>query len=374
MMRNKLKEPLVIKIIRIITGFVFIFSSFVKGVDPLGTDYRVIDYLESYGWLSLVDYSFLISVFLISVEFLLGIAMIFKLKPKLASLGVLLIMIIFTIITYFDAMYELVPDCGCFGDAIKLTNWETFYKNIVLLIFAFIIYFNKKRIKNRLPQITQLIVLVVFVGLFDWFIYYNYSHLPVVDFRAWKVGNDMKSAGKETVKNYLIYQNKETGEIKEYLSPNYPWNDSVWMSQWEFVNQRIDDSQLVLKHGLVIEDEFGNNYTEEIVENQGYQLLMALYDITTADEDGMKKVASLSQEIAVTDISFAVVTSSTPEDIEPYRDNYNMEYDIYFGDDVELKAMIRSNPGIVLLKNGVVLKKWHHNDFPDKSEVIKLTN
>jgi len=272
MLRRKVTEPVYVKIIRLITGLVFIFSSVVKGIDPLGTDYRIVDYLEAYGWYFLVDSSFILSIVLISAEFLIGIALLLKLKGRLAALGVLIMMAIFTPVTYFDAMYNMVPDCGCFGDAVKLTNWETFYKNIVLMIFALIIFFNRKKTDIRIPGGVQVIMLALILAAFDWFICYNYAHLPVVDFRDWKVGNDMKSTGKETVVNYLVYKNKSSGEVKEYVSPDYPWNDSVWMSEWEFVNQHIDDSQLILKHGLLIEDEAGNNVTEDLIENPGYQL------------------------------------------------------------------------------------------------------
>lgn len=371
MFRKNIIEPIAVKIIRVFTGLIFIFSSFVKGVDPMGTDYRVIDYLEAYGWYFLMDYTLALSVLLISVEFLLGIALIFKLRIRLASLGVLLIMLFFTFVTYFDAMYELVPDCGCFGDAVKLTNWETFYKNIVLLVFAFFIFLYRSKITIRMNTWMQTIVLIAILGLFDLFISHNYNHLPVIDFREWKVGNDMKSTGKETVVNYLAYKNKNTGEIKEYISPNYPWNDSVWMSEWEFVNQRIDNSQLQLKHGLLIEDENGNDFTDEIIENQGYQFILTSYDLDDAAGQGIIEAGILFNKLMDSDISFVLLTPSL-DVIDKYRDEYNINYDVYPADDIELKAMIRSNPGLVLLKNGIVVEKWHHNDFPTIDKVNEL--
>ncbi|PLX13711.1 MAG: DoxX family protein, partial [Marinilabiliales bacterium] len=229
-------------LLRIVVGLVFVFSSFVKGVDPLGTAYRVEDYLEAYGWYSLVNYSLSIGIFLIITEFLLGISMLFRLKFKLGSLGVFLIMIIFTFVTYFDAKLELVPDCGCFGDAIKLTNWETFYKNIVLIVLAFFLFIFRKHAKQLTPEWFQWIVLLAFTFGFSYFIYYNLNHLPVIDFRNWKEGKNMKTIGEDEAKVYVSYKNKESGEIKEYLSPNYPWNDSVWKQNWEFIGQRFDNS------------------------------------------------------------------------------------------------------------------------------------
>ncbi len=371
MLRKKIVEPIFVKVIRIITGLVFIFSSVVKGIDPLGTDYRVIDYLEAYGWYFLMDYTMALSILLISAEFLLGVALLLKLKSRLAALGVLLIMIFFTVVTYFDAMYELVPDCGCFGDAVKLTNWETFYKNILLLIFAIIIFLYRNKISVRIQPWLQFTVLLIVLAGFGWFMAYNINHLPVVDFRDWKVGNDMKSSGKETVVNYLAYKNKNTGEIVEYISPNYPWNDSVWMSEWEFLNQRIDDSQLRLKHGLIIEDNQGNNLTEEIIENPGYQIILTSYDIDNAPASAMMHAGELYVQLQNTDASFTMLTR---DDVDAYRDDYGIEYDVYSADDIELKAMIRSNPGLIILKDGVVLDKWHYNDFPDFDEVNELVS
>lgn len=354
-----------IMIIRIALGLVFIFSASVKGVDPIGTAYRVEDYLDAYGWYWLHDYSLALSVFLITCEFLIGFALLFRLQVRLAALGVLLVMIIFTIVTYFDARDNMVPDCGCFGDAIKMTNWETFYKNIVLIVMAIIVFSFRKRIVSKKPYWFQNIALVLFGGLFVWFIFYNYNHLPVLDFREWKVGNDMKSENLDKVKTYVIYKNKETGEVKEFESPNYPWNDSVWMSQWEFVDQRVDESAVIRKHHLLIQDSLGNDFTKELVENPGNQLLLISPSIRDANSEGMIKAGNLYEETLDTNIDFALVCATDPVAVRKYVTVYNMYYPVYFADDIELKALIRSNPGLVYLRNGVVMGKWHYNDFPD---------
>ena len=372
MSKRVVAEPLLVKIVRIITGLVFIFSSVVKGIDPIGTDYRIIDYLEVYGWYWLVDFSLVLSFVLISVEFLLGVALVFKLRIRLAALGVLLLMAFFTVVTYFDARYNLVPDCGCFGDAIKLTNWETFNKNIVLMIFALVIFVKRNHIARHMRKWIQVIILLIFLAAFDWFILYNYNNLPVVDFRDWEIGNNMKSTGRETVKTYLVYKNKNTEELIEYISPDYPWNDSVWMSEWEFVSQRIDDSQLVLKHGLIIEDENGNNFTEDIIENPGYQIILVADDLDEAVGQGMINAAELFEELHENDVNITLLTSSTEDVINKYKELYTIDYDVYFADDIELKAMIRSNPGMIILKNGMVVSKWHYNNFPNVADILEI--
>ena len=367
------KEPVFLKIIRIILGLVFIFSSFVKGVDPLGTAYRVEDYLIAYGIDWLFPMAFSIAVLLITIEFVIGISLLLKLYPRLAAWGVLLIMLIFTVVTYFDARYNLVPDCGCFGDAIKLSNRMTFYKNIVLIILAIIVFITRKRIETQKPAWFQSVLLFVIAGGFVWFIFYNYDHLPLVDFRDWKVGNDMKNSGEENAKTYVMYRNKETGEVKEFLSPDYPWNDTVWMKQWEFVKQRVDDSKVIRKHGLFIEDEEGNDVTMSIIENPGLQLILTTYDLEEANGGGMIKASELAHSLTDDDnISFVLLSSSDADVVEKYKEVYGIDYEVYYADDIELKAMIRSNPGMMLMHDGVVLKKWHYNDFPDRKELKKV--
>ena len=143
------------------------------------------------------------------------------------------------------------------------------------------------------------------------------------------------------------------------------------MSEWEFVDQRIDNSQLDLKHGLIIEDENGNDFTDEIIENQGYQFILTSYDLDDAAGQGMIEAGILFNKLMDSDISFVLLTPSL-DVIDKYRDEYNINYDVYPADDIELKAMIRSNPGLVLLKNGIVIEKWHHNDFPTIDKVNEL--
>jgi len=370
MYRKKLlPEPIWIKIIRLFTGLVFIFSSVVKGIDPMGTAYRFEDYLLVYGWTFMMEYVLALSIFLIIVEFLIGVALVFRLKSKLATLGLLLIMVIFTVVTYLDARYNMVPDCGCFGDAVKLTNWQTFYKNIFLIVLAIIIFTNRKRMKIKMPSRIQWLLLVLFIGLYSWFVVYSLRHLPMIDFRNWKVGNDMKSEGLDSVKTYVKYKNKQTGEEQEFLSPDYPWSDSLWMTQWTFVDQRIDDSQRVLKHNVILEDSEGHDWTADVFENPEFQLVLISYDLDAASPKGLTEASAMSIKAEQLGIPIVLITSSPRTKIEEMEQTYYLNMDALFADDTELKAMIRSNPGLMLLHDGVVIKKWHYRDFPDKSEL-----
>ena len=217
---------------RLLVGALFIFSSFTKGVDPLGTKYKMLDYLSVYGMTWLNDFALVLAMGMILAEFLVGICLITKVLPRLAVLGATLLMLFFTITTLFDALYDLVPDCGCFGTAIKMSNWQTFYKNLVIDAILVPLIINNRQLKNRLGLPVQFLVGCFFAAAFLGFEIYNYRHLPVVDFMNWKVGKQLNAELAEETCTYLVYRNKATGETQEFISPNYPWNDSVWMSQW----------------------------------------------------------------------------------------------------------------------------------------------
>ncbi len=366
------KEPLFFKIIRIFLGLVFIFSSFVKGIDPLGTAYRVEDYLLVYHLDWLVSLKFVLAVLLITFEFLVGFALLFKILYRKTVWITLGLMVFFTLVTWFDAKDNLVPDCGCFGDAVKLTNWQTFYKNIVLLVLVLILLVQKKPKKQKLPNALQLIILALAGIGFYSFQMYNYHHLPMIDFRDWKTGKDMKYKNQDSEKIYLTYKNKNTGELKEYVSPDYPWKDSVWRANWEFVGKRIDDSQVIKPHHVIIEDENGNNVTQAIIENPGYTLLIVSYNLQEANGEGMIKASELAKAAMKKNMEVHLITGSDDESIQTLKKLYAIDYPVDFADETDLKAMIRSNPGVILLHNGIILAKWHYNDIPSGEEFDQI--
>jgi len=367
------KEPVFFTILRSLLGLVFIFSSIVKGIDPLGTAYRVEDYLLAYHLEGLVSLSLPLAFTLIMTEFVLGFALIFKLRYKTIVKVTFFLMIFFTVVTWFDVQDNYVPDCGCFGDAIHLTNLQTFYKNLVLLTMAFILLFQNKTETKRFPKLIQyVLILIAGVGAIS-FQFYNYRHLPVIDFREWKKGKDMRFKNLDQEKIYVTYKNKNTGEIKEYLSPHFPWNDSVWRSQWVFVGKRIDDSQVIKPHHLIVEDENGQDITNELIGQNGYLLLIISYDLTKANGDAMIKISSLAQKLNA-DVNTALITASESDQINTLIKLLNINYPVYYSDETELKAMIRSNPGILLLHNGTIIQKWHYNDLPDPNALKKIIN
>jgi uncharacterized membrane protein YphA (DoxX/SURF4 family) len=350
---------------RYIAAIVFIFSGFVKGVDPLGTAYRLDDYFAAYGTEWAGALSLFLSVILCTVEFLIGIALLFNLRMRTTSWALLLIMIFFTILTLFDAVYEPVSDCGCFGDAIKLTNWETFYKNIVLMVFTLIVFMQRNKFRSAFSPKMQDSLALLFVIGFVWFSIYNYRHLPMIDFRPWKIGNQMGAEADLEMEVYLQYRNKETGEIQEYLSPNYPWNDTAWMAKWEFVNQRIVTYTDVIDHNFFAEDEYGFDHTEYILGHPDYIFAAVIYDFSKAGNHGLERIQSLEIDLSESNIPMVIITSSLPEEVMVYQEKYKLISDVFYADAITLKTMIRANPGLMLFKGGKVMGKWHHRDIPE---------
>lgn len=356
---------------RLIVGLVFIFSGTVKGIDPLGTAYRIDDYFIAYGVEWAIPLSLLLSIFLCTLEFILGISLLLNAGIKKTSWILFPMMIFFTILTFVDALWEPVPDCGCFGDAIKLTNWETFYKNIVLIVLTAIIFFKRKKFRPPHIRAYAFIVLLSFSAGFLWLSVYNLNHLPMIDFREWKIGNDMDPDDVGEAKIYLTFRNKDSGEQKEYLSPDYPWQDSVWISKWEFVSQRVDDSEVLRSHNLVIEDADGNVYTESFIGNTDYQFYIIAYDLSTTHMASFDKINELYARADMEGYSMIVLTSSLPDEVNSFKAQINADphFDFYYADDIVLKTMIRANPGLMLMKDGVVIAKWHYNDIPAYKDI-----
>ncbi len=297
--------------------------------------------------------------------------LVFNLRMKFTSWLLLGMMAFFTVLTLNDAVNNPVPDCGCFGDAIKLTNWQTFYKNLVLLPLAIVIFVYRKKFKSFTSSGRQWFIASFIVVLFSGFSYFCYSHLPVVDFTEWKVGHKLYLENPKPIEYYVTYKDKTSGETKEYLSPNFPYNDSVWVANWEFVSQRIVDPNKIVGNSLVIIDSAGDNVTESIIQNPGYQFVINSYDLTKANREAFVKLNALAADAYKDGISTVVLVSAEDNDIEKFKGANNLQLDFYNADDIILKTIVRSNPGLLLIKDGVILKKWHYNDIPDYEDFKK---
>lgn len=356
---------------RLLVGLVFVFSAFVKGVDPLGTAYKIEDYFVAFGtdWANGMALS--LAMFLCAFEFTIGISMLFKIRMRITSGLLLATMIFFTLLTFNDALFEPVPDCGCFGDALKLTNWQTFYKNIVLMVFVGYIFIRRKEYDNRNAVGWQSVFFVFAFTIFSLFSMYNLRHLPMIDFTKWKEGTQVLSDKAIESQTFVSYQNVKTKEVKEFLSPNYPWSDSIWMSEWQFVGQRVvtDEEQVGLD--LFIEDESGNDFTKDVLLTEK-MMVITIPDISEVKHEKLLKILRLEKDLQQVDIRLTILSGSIPDDLDALRNISDNDSEIYFSDATVLKTMVRSNPGIILFASGRLIKKWHYRDIPEKEEVVNV--
>lgn len=364
---SKRYSPGALTICRLLVGALFIFSSFTKGVDPLGTKYKMLDYLSAYHMTWLNNLAMVLAVLMILAEFIVGFCLITKMLPRLAVLGATLLMLFFTFTTLFDALYNMVPDCGCFGTAIKMSNWQTFYKNLVIDTLLIPLIMNNKLLENKLGKGVQWLIAILFALAFLGFELYNYRHLPVVDFMDWKVGKQMSASSNEETKIYLTYKNKATGEKQEFLSPNYPWNDSVWMSEWEFVQQRMEGGTKFLGFSALDEDD--NDVTDLILDTENL-LMFTSHDLAKVTEKEWAKVKEITEEAGSRGYYVVWVVANEPEYVEQLREKYDFLYEVYYADALEIKPIVRSNPGLIWLDNGLVKDKWSSTDFKKVLKVL----
>jgi len=356
---------------RIIVGMVFIFSGFVKGVDPTGFVYRMEDYFYAFGITWAVPFCLYLTIFLLTLEFVIGVSLLFNLWIRVTVWILLPMLTFFTFLTFFDAVYNLVPDCGCFGDAIKITNLQTFLKNLVLMALIMPVIGSQKQFKGLLSRTQEILALIIVILGFTGMQIYSYRHLPLIDFMGWKVGNQVNKNDLKPVKFYVIYKNKKTGEEKEFIPPNYPWNDSTWMKQWVYLGQRVEDPNKDKAMILRVENDKGNDITSSIVDNPDFQFILVAYELYITNKEAFHKILPFYKKAIADGYSFICLSNSLNDESRKFKLDNGIAFDFYNADDVVLKTMVRSNPGLILIRNGIVLAKWHYHDFPSYQDVMK---
>lgn len=361
---------------RLLIGIIFIYSGLVKGIDPLGTTYKLIDYFNAFSINGLNSISLLLSILLSALEFLIGLTLVLNVKIKWSSIGALVFMSTFTPLTLFIALSNPVSDCGCFGDAFVITNWETFFKNIILLAAAIITFKERNRYKSDSSKIEEYFWIVAASIFILGISIYSYRHLPLLDFRPYKTGVNITEAmnipeGEATdeYRSVFKYKNLKTNDIKEFDESNYPWQDTL---TWEYVDIR----QEIIKEGyhpsindFTLIHPYSGDISEEILNNQGYSFLLISYNINNYDNSNQENINKLAAFCQENGHDFYCVSSSLEEDLQKFTKENNIDYEFCNMDETQLKTIVRSNPGLLLLKNGTIMKKWHNNDIPNVSEL-----
>lgn len=356
---------------RFLLAGMFIFSGFVKAVDPLGFFYKIQDYLAAFGMSSWFPsyLPLLFAVILSAVEFSVGVFLFFGIRRKLSATLVLLLMGFMTPLTLYLALANPVSDCGCFGDAWVLTNWQTFGKNVVLLAAAIAVARNRKLLVRFITRkmewmISMYTILFVFALSF-----YCLQYLPVLDFRPYKIGVNIKSGmeipdgSRPSVFESRFILEKD-GKRQEFTLDNYP--DSTWT----FVETRT----LLKEKGYeppihdfsMMSVETGEDLTDSVLSDKGYTFLLVAHRIENADDSNIDLINEIYDYSVEHGYGFYALTSSPEEEISSWREKTGAEYPFCQMDDITLKTIIRSNPGLLLLKDGTILNKWSANNLPDE--------
>lgn len=356
---------------RILFGLVFIFSGFVKGIDPLGSTYKFTDYFHALGLDGLVWAAFPLGILLAFAEFAIGVAFLFNWRMKWFSWLGLLFMAFFTPLTLWIAVKNPVTDCGCFGDALVISNWETFYKNLLFSALAIIAVFNRQwyseQVKTKMPLVLSSLTFVVYFGI----VYYSYNHLPLIDFRPYKVGTHIpeamsvpEGAPQDEYENIFYYKNKNTGEVKEFTEENYPWQDTANWEYDDMVSNLVQKGYEAPIHNFMIESPEGEDITDFFIYDENYVFMLVAYDLSKANTRSQDRINTLADWALAQGYSFVCLTSSLPDEAMDFADQHGTPYEYFNVDEVTLKTIIRSNPGLVVLKNGTVIAKYHANDIP----------
>lgn len=354
------------QIIRLLTGLLFIFSGFVKGIDPMGTAFKFGDYFTSVHLTLPEGITVVMAVILCLTEFMTGIMLLTGAMVRTASWMAALFMAIFTPLTLLLALFNPVSDCGCFGDAIHLTNWQTFYKNIFITALVIFVFIRRNDTTGTLAARHALNTVVGVTFIFLLFLRYNLAYLPMIDFRPYKTGVNIPEgmsvpadAPADIYDVKFIYE--KDGISREFTLNDYPANDS----SWKFVDQK---SVLVSKgytppiHDFRLVDQYGDDLTGAVTEAPGYTVLMVTRKIEKAEAEGLSQGYSLGMSLRGSGTGFYIVTSTPFEEAGERITGFNT----LFADETTLKTVIRSNPGFLLIHDGTIIGKWSSRKLPPK--------
>jgi uncharacterized membrane protein YphA (DoxX/SURF4 family) len=368
---------------RILVGVLFIFSGLIKINDPLGFSYKLDEYFDVFHISFLESFSVVIAVLLCLLEIIFGFALLIGIRATKVAWGLLILVVFFGFLTFYSAYFNVVQTCGCFGDAIPLTPWQSFSKDMFLLVLVLVLFFNRKCIQPTFAAKTgnylvlSAIVISLSIGL------YTYNFLPFIDFLPYKVGanipDEMKTppgAQPDEYEQTFHLKNKKTGAVKDINNTDYLksgiWKDNDWIADSTIEKRLIKRGFTPKIRDLEILDAQGNNYTNDIITNPSNNLIIVAYDLSATDEAAINKLNALAINLSQNfNTRTILLTSNSAKDADAFSKQHHLLCEVFFADEVPLKTMIRSNPGLFLLKKGTILNKWHYHSLPTYDELVK---
>ena len=357
---------------RFFVGGLFIFSGLIKLNDPVGTEIKLEEYFEVFAedfgsfFLWFKPYALELGMILIVLEVVLGVAVLIYYKMNLTTKVLLTLMVFFTFLTFYSAYFNKVTDCGCFGDAIKLTPWESFWKDIILMVFVLHLFWYRKKYQSALsPMVGHSAILLVTVIGFVLGIY-AVLHLPFIDFRAYRIGNNIPQqmqAPEQPVFEYT-FQKKDGDLVK---SATYLGDTLLY--KYVGVEQLNEEKTKAKITDFAVYTVEGDDVTPRTFE--GAKLFIIIYDASKASGKNMDKIGQLTKDLDGK-VEMMALTASAAEQFEEFRHQHQLAVPYYNADATVLKTIVRANPGITLWVNGTVKGMWHDNDTPDAAEVMEL--
>lgn len=356
---------------RFFVGGLFIFSGLIKLNDPIGTKIKLEEYFEVFAtdfgsfFEVFIPYALEIGLVLIVLEIVLGVAVLINYRMNQATKVLLGLLIFFTFLTFYSAYFNKVTDCGCFGDAIKLTPWQSFYKDVILMVFVLHLFWYRKRFDPILRTMEGHVVIGIVTAISFFLGIYALRHLPFLDFRAYRIGNtipeQMKPA-EQPILEFVFEKNGEDVKSEKFLTEadGYKYKSSHVLNEAEATAKITDYS---------VTNVDGEDVTQQTFV--GAKLLIIIYDVQYASSKNMDQITTLTKALDGK-VEMMVLTASASADFEAFRHTHQLAVPYYFSDATVLKTIIRSNPGLTLWVNGTVKGMWHHNDTPEAADVLKL--
>jgi uncharacterized membrane protein YphA (DoxX/SURF4 family) len=352
---------------RLFVGILFIISGLIKLNDPIGFSYKLDEYFGEpvFNLPFFVPFSLAIALFLVILEVVLGIMLLIGYKSKFTIWSLLSMVILFSFLTFYSAYFDVVKDCGCFGDALHLTPWQSFTKDIVLVFFILVLLFNHNLVKPLFSHNIQSFLVIMGFALAGFMGFWVLNHLPIIDFRPYKLETNIQKgmeipegAPKSVVEMIFIYD--VNGVPKEFTEKEL-MSIPVGATFVDRKDKVITEGYVPPIHDFAMEKD-GSDYKEEFL-NEPKLLIVVAYDLVKASENGMKKLNELHKNAIAKGYKIIGMTASSPEEITKTKTQFGLLFDFYFCDATTLKTIERANPSIVILEKGTIKQKVHHNDI-----------